>query len=607
MNFFNMESDAARAREAERDSVSPGPSIAFLLAHGIANEVLRRATIDARRDGVDAARALIAYGGVSESLFYRRLADHLGVPFIAGWPQFASPYDAFRARRRGVVRLGDKRWMLAPTDDLLRRLAASGRIDDPHNRLCLTTPSHFAALARLRGGDEIVKAASHDLADRRPDLSARGLDNRTVIAVFGGVALVGAIICAGRAAATDAVGLLFLAGMTFRMIVCAAALDIQLRPIPFLAAREAPIYTVLVPLLREAHMIPRLVEALARLDYPRAKIEVLFLIEAGDGETRDALHRIVKPPWFQVVLVPGGSPRTKPRALNAGLAVARGDLLTVYDAEDRPDADQLKRAAATFAQAPDSLACLQARLRIGNGAKALLAGIFAIEYAILFELVNVGIARLGFPMALGGTSNHFRTAALRAVGGWDAWNVTEDADLGFRLARFGYGVDSLDSVTCEEAPISLPSWFRQRRRWAKGWLQTSLVLARGGRATLREFGAKGTIVVGLMLVGLVLGPLASPVFIGVVMIHLYRDGWPTPHGFGALGEATVAYSVIALGIISTLWSGFIGLRRVEGSGWSMRLPWLLPYQLLISLAAWGGLYDLIRDPYHWHKTDHIGD
>ena len=217
-------------------------------------------------------------------------------------------------------------------------------------------------------------------------------------------------------------------------------------------------------------MVPGLLRALDRLDYPRSKREVLLLVEADDAATRAALAGRL-PPGFRVVEVPPGRPRTKPRALNVGLLLTRATLITVYDAEDRPDTDQLRRAAARFALAPASLACLQARLAIDRGG-GLLARLFAIEYAVLFEFLNLGLARMRLPMALGGTSNHFRADALRTVGCWDAWNVTEDADLGLRLARFGYACEMLDSVTWEEAPARLPGWFKQRRRWTKGWLQT---------------------------------------------------------------------------------------------------------------------------------------
>ena len=206
-------------------------------------------------------------------------------------------------------------------------------------------------------------------------------------------------------------------------------------------------------------------------------------------------------------------------------------------------------------------------------------------------------------MALGGTSNHFRVSALRAIGGWDAWNVTEDADLGLRLARYGLRTDALDSTTMEEAVGTPTAWLKQRRRWTKGWMQTLLVLAHGGVA-MRDFGPWRTAVVALLLTNLVTGPLLFPVF-GAFLVHdVVSFGFPPPRGAIEIIETTLAVSVAALGLASTLWCGHVGsrVRALRGAG--RVLPLMLPYQLCISLAAWAGLWDLVVRPHHWHKTDH---
>jgi cellulose synthase/poly-beta-1,6-N-acetylglucosamine synthase-like glycosyltransferase len=195
-----------------------------------------------------------------------------------------------------------------------------------------------------------------------------------------------------------------------------------------------------------------------------------LVIERDDQETLAALAALRLPPRYDVIVVPRGAPRTKPRALNVALAAARGELVVVYDAEDEPAPDQLRLAAARFADEP-GLDALQARLTIANPADSWLSELFAIEYAALFDLLNPGLAALDLPVALGGTSNHFRIRVLRRVGGWDAWNVTEDIDLGIRLARFGARVGALASDTAEEAPNELANWFRQRVRWQKGWMR----------------------------------------------------------------------------------------------------------------------------------------
>ncbi len=197
---------------------------------------------------------------------------------------------------------------------------------------------------------------------------------------------------------------------------------------------------------------------------------------------------------------------------------------------------------------------------------------------------------------------HFRAAVLRSVGGWDAYNVTEDADLGLRLARFGYAIRSLPSTTWEDALATVAPWLKQRRRWTKGWMQTLLVLARDPGA-IRDLGAGRSLLVAMMLTHMVTGPVLTPLVL-VIMAANLGHGLPVPRTTGETVEATLAAAVFATGIASTLWCGALGVRlRAIAGGWAC-LPLLLPYQLLISLAAWCGLWDLCRSPYHWHKTEH---
>ena len=278
---------------------------------------------------------------------------------------------------------------------------------------------------------------------------------------------------------------------------------------PALPDADLPVYSVVVALHREADVAARLVAALDGLDYPRAKLDILLVLEEGDWATIAALRALDLPGRYRIILAPDGQPRTKPRALNVALPLARGDLLTIYDAEDEPEPGQLRAAAARFAVAPAQIACLQGRLAIDNFADGWLARLFALEYAALFDVLNPGLAALGLPIALGGTSNHFRTPILRRVGGWDAWNVTEDADLGLRLARCGYGVEALASATHEEAPARLAAWLGQRRRWLKGWMQTLAVHFRDPGRFVAELGAKRALAAFALMAVVVLGPLVG--------------------------------------------------------------------------------------------------
>ncbi len=232
-----------------------------------------------------------------------------------------------------------------------------------------------------------------------------------------------------------------------------------------------PIYTLIVPLYREARVALQLARAIDRLDYPRAKLDVIFVVEQDDRATARALARNGPRTPHQILIAPDGAPRTKPRAMNIAAPFARGALLAVFDAEDLPEPRQLRRAAALFARLPARVACLQASLCIDSCAHNWLTAHFALDYAALFDVFNKGLGAMGLPIFLGGTSNHFRIEALREVGLWDAYNVTEDADLGLRLARAGYIVKTFDSQTFEEAPLTFKDLLDQRTRWLKGWMR----------------------------------------------------------------------------------------------------------------------------------------
>jgi hypothetical protein len=376
------------------------------------------------------------------------------------------------------------------------------------------------------------------------------------------------------------------------------------RAAPPVARAELPRYSILVPLYREANIMGDLVVRLSRLIYPRERLEALLLVEADDYETAAALATTALPPWMTIVRVPPGQPRTKPRAISAGLPLATGDLLVVFDAEDAPEPDQLLRAAALFRAAPADVACLQARLAVSNARDGLLARRFAIDYATLFDCFKPGIARAGWPITLGGSSNHFRVPALRQVGGWDAWNVTEDADLGIRLARLGWKVEDLASTTWEEAPNTLRIWMNQRTRWLKGWLQTFAVHIRSPRALVADLGPFRALITVAMGFAVLAGATLYPVLAAAV---LWRIADPTPFGSGSMLLSVADAALIAMlgvAVLVEIVPAVIALKRRK----ALRL---LPYvllapltHLLVSAAMWRAMIELIRRPYHWHKTPH---
>jgi len=235
---------------------------------------------------------------------------------------------------------------------------------------------------------------------------------------------------------------------------------------------DLPVYTIITPLHREARVVDQLLSAIERLDYPYEKLDVIVVVEADEPTTRAAItqrqHRLP----ITVVPAPPAGPQTKPKALNIALELARGSFVVIYDAEDRPESNQLRCALQAFRSSGDELACVQARLCIDSDA-TWLARYFVAEYAGHFDVFLPKLAALGLPLPLGGSSNHFKTSVLREVGGWDPYNVTEDADLGMRLARFGYMCGVIDSTTYEEAPATIRRWLGQRSRWLKGWMRLS--------------------------------------------------------------------------------------------------------------------------------------
>ena len=402
-----------------------------------------------------------------------------------------------------------------------------------------------------------------------------------------------------------------------------------------------PVYTVLVPLYREVNVARNILVSLERLDYPRDKLDVKFLLEADDPSTREALMAVFNaqggiPPWAELLVVPHAQPKTKPRACNHGLARAHGEFLVIFDAEDRPEPDQLKQAVLAFARVPQRTACLQAQLAYHNHKQNLLTRWFAMEYNVWFRRYLPGLARLRVPIPLGGTSNHFRTAALHELGGWDPFNVTEDCDLGVRLHLLGHRTQLLDSTTWEEANSVTGNWIRQRSRWLKGYFVTHVVW---GRRPLWLFNRLGPWAVWGFLLSVLFVPLLAAtnlilwiyatVYATLIGIDWYqgyplwallaerdyaneRLSWPMWYGgpledpiFGPASQILfIASAVLLAGNLAFIViCGLAGRRPGQRGVWLPAL--LLPgYWFLISIAAWKGLWQAIVRPHYWEKTIH---
>ncbi len=363
-----------------------------------------------------------------------------------------------------------------------------------------------------------------------------------------------------------------------------------------------PIVTVLVALYREADIAHRLIGRLSRIDYPQDRLDVILAVEDDDSITRAALRTVDLPRWMRIITVPAGELRTKPRALNHAMLFARGSIIGVYDAEDAPAPAQLRDMVARFAEAPPEVACLQGILDFYNPATNWLSRCFTVEYAAWFRVMLPGLARLGLVLPLGGTTLFFRRDALESLGGWDAHNVTEDADLGLRLARHGFRTELVGTVTEEEANCRLVPWIRQRSRWIKGYMMTWAVHMRDPGLLLRQLGWKQFIGVQVLFLGSISQALLVPVMWSL---------WAFALGFGhpALNIVDpalfVPITVALLGMEAV--SIAINLYGMALRGKGAKPLWVLSayfYFPLAAFAAYKALYEVFAKPFYWDKTSH---
>lgn len=365
---------------------------------------------------------------------------------------------------------------------------------------------------------------------------------------------------------------------------------------------DPPTVSLLVPLFHEPEIAGALVRRLQGLDYPRDRLDVLLIVEEEDAMTLAALRSGHLPPWMRAITVPLGTPRTKPRALNYALPFARGSIIGIYDAEDRPEPDQINRIVAQFAQAASDIACLQGRLDYYNAHHNLMSRCFAVEYAAWFRVLLPGVARLGLVVPLGGTTLFLRRDVLERVGGWDAHNVTEDAELGLRLARSGYRTALVETTTFEEANAAALPWIRQRSRWLKGYLLTWATAMRSPRALWRDLGPKRFIGFQVQFLSGVLGYITAPL-LWSLLVKTFGLAHPLDALLGPVGYG-VAAVVMALGFFLSLAVSIHACRVEHLRSLRPMAPILEPYYLLGSLAGWLAVIELMARPFFWAKTAH---
>ena len=587
------------------------------------NEAMTKAVLIQARTGEDLAGILLAEETVTQSTVTAVLAHEYGVAQVE---LAADDVDLDIARRvpepvsrstgAVAVRLVAGRlyvatqWPLAAEHEaaLLAAVPEAASISQ-----CLVTPRALDRARQRAYSDIYEHAALLKLAEERPEDSAKPVvtgPQKAALLVVLAVVLVAAVLrpASTSVALVGGASLLYLAvslyrfQLTLRAFARPLGTEITDEELAALDESTLPVYTILIPLYREAAVVPRLVAGIHHLDYPQTKLDVLLLCEEDDDETIQVIESLDLPPQFRLVVVPDSQPKTKPKACNYGLALADGDYTVIYDAEDRPDPRQLKRALIAFATAPPEIACIQAKLAYYNGSQNLLTSWFANEYAMHYELLLPALDAAGDPIPLGGTSNHFRTEILRDIGGWDPYNVTEDADLGIRLARQGYRTEIVNSITWEEANSQLANWIRQRSRWIKGYMQTWLVHMRNPLKTFVQLGPAGFLSFNLNVGGAFVH-LMNPLFWALTSLWLLgRFGW-----IEGLFPGFVYYAAAAMLFVGNFVFVYLSLagslRREQFE--LTRHALLSPlYWGLMAWAAWKAFAQLLTNPFYWEKTEH---
>lgn len=594
-----------------------GPIAAMLVGLGVEAADYEWACRAAICNGTHLADELSAAGLVDESRLADAVAEILGLPRRRADHPPATVAEIGRTGSRRILRTvePDPRVLIAPR---LEDLPSVADFLDANPRLAegIEVASEFELdTARAEATREArSEAARLSLSRDRLDLSAR-LTLTGAQGFVAALALVGALATAilapwaavGTHFATLA---LYLGCIGLRF---AASLDLlRRRPPPRSVAPvragdgRNPAYSVLVALRNEnADTVASLVDALHALRWPRSKLQILMICEADDRATVGVVRAAIRDrPRFRLVEVPPSQPRTKPKALNFALPLATGAFVALFDAEDRPAPDQLLAAWRAFRSGGEDLACVQAPLVVTNGSKGWLEAHFAVEYAALFFGLLPWLARKGMPLPLGGTSNHFRRDALLAVGGWDSHNVTEDADLGVRLARCGYRTGTIASPTFEEAPERWLDWRNQRTRWMKGYAQTWLTHMRHPATLMWELGARDFCVFQLLFAGMILSSVLNTFVLAFLVYDVGRlvaNGWPGTLEAG-LFMLDLAVLAAGFGVYATL--AIVCCRRSGRRGVLSRLPTLPAYWLLVSLATLRAVNQLRRNPQLWEKTPH---
>ncbi|WP_050683490.1 glycosyltransferase family 2 protein [Arthrobacter sp. ZBG10] len=607
---------------------------------------LDRALHRARTEGGLLGRHIILETGLNRRHVYQVLAEQWDAPLV---DLVAHPSDDALLEQLHFDEVSEPGWLpwhladgvltvataVKPTEDIRQ---AALRITGAENVEFRTTTDWDINHSIQRAfRNHLLYESAERLAEEQPNDSARTALNRWqrwLPAVLLSVFLTGLVLAPQLTAIVllTAVNVVFLVSIGFKSVASlrqpfdylhdraaakAQARELLQRGLPpaeaeRIADGDLPVYTILIPVFREANIIDKLLTNLGQLDYPRSKLDVLVLLEEDDTETIEAAKRSRPPEYVRILVVPRGDPQTKPRACNYGLTFARGEYVVIYDAEDRPDPGQLRAAIAAFRQdaferryletSKKPLICVQAALNYFNADQNVLTRLFTIEYTHWFDSMLPGLDRSGIPLPLGGTSNHFDTRLLKLVGAWDPWNVTEDADLGLRAAVEGYRVGVINSTTWEEACSQVPAWIKQRTRWIKGYMITAAVNTRNSIRYVRRTGVPGAVGFLGLILGTPLAFLAYPLVLGFTIV--------TYVGYNFVGLVLPQWLLWG-GVVSMLFGNLLmilvsGIATWRRHGWRIAIFALLnpAYWVLHAVAAWRAAWQMLTSPHKWEKTPH---
>ncbi|MDD4928275.1 MAG: glycosyltransferase [Gallionella sp.] len=594
----------------------------FLLAEGlISAEILTEALIIKKEWGAQLGEVLKAKRWMSAAVYDRALARYHEMPFV---DFSADPADP-RLIKNGMIsfylenlvmpyqkRDGKLLVAMADTDEASIKFAT--RQFGADAELVLTGKFDIIWHLQACGKEHFNETAVHALSFAKPKQSAKQVFTVQQLVQIGLTlaALIGVLVFWPTETLIGLnlfAGLFFLVNFFFKATLAWVGSDrrvdsrISEEMINSIDDSTLPVYTILVPMYKEAKTLPIIAASLRKMDYPKAKLDVKLVLEEDDTETIQAAKDLGLETFFEIIRVPHSMPKTKPKACNYALNFARGKFITIYDAEDKPDPQQLKKALITFWNSPEDVICIQARLNYFNVNQNWMTRMFTLEYSIWFDYFLPALDILRIPLPLGGTSNHFKMDKLREVGLWDPHNVTEDADLGLRITQLGYRVGVVNSTTLEEATSDLGNWIRQRSRWAKGYMQTYLVYMRHPIDTYRTLGHAGFWGFQMFVGGTILATLILPLMYGMYFFWLVTQTMALDPYFPPVILYMSLFNLL-------LGNGFFIYVYMLGAfkrhSYSL-IPFALTspiYWMIMSVSGYKALWQLVFNPFYWEKTNH---